>query len=111
MNIIYNLQTNNIRLIRYNNNQTYQLDDLFLYLPARTEGAVYCRLIDTEQNECIVQFNRIKREKSYDVYQITLDNHVTIEPGYCKIYFMVIQNNIMKSAKIENICISFGITM
>lgn len=107
INIIYDLTKNSIRLIRYSETQIYQLDELFLYLPAKTEGAVYCRLVDTELNECIVKLNKIKRESNYDVYQITLDNHITVQPGVCHLYFLIIQNNKIKSAKIENMKINF----
>lgn len=87
--------------------QVYQLDELFLYLPAQTKGAIYCRLIDMELNENIVQLHKIKTESNYDVYQVSADNHVTIAPGVCNIYFLIIQDNKIKSSKIEGIKLNF----
>lgn len=58
-------------------------------------------------NECIVRLNKIKKESGYDVYQITLENHITVQPGLCNLYFLIIQNNKIKSAKIENMRINF----
>ena len=58
-------------------------------------------------NECIVKLNKIKKESGYDVYQITLENHITVQPGLCNLYFLIIQNNKIKSAKIENMRINF----
>lgn len=59
-------------------------------------------------NECIVKLSKIKKESGYDVYQITLENHITVQPGLCNLYFLIIQNNKIKSAKIENMRINFN---
>ena len=64
-------------------------------------------MVDMELNECIVQLHKIKRESEYDIYQISLDNHVTIAPGVCNIYFLLIQNNKMRSFRVENIKLNF----
>ena len=94
-------------MIKYDNKQFYQLDDLFLYLPIKTKCSVYCRLIDAEYNECIVQFQRVRQENNYDIYQVVLDSSVSINPGMCHLYFMIIQGNSLKTAKVENIYMSF----
>lgn len=59
-------------------------------------------------NECIVKLSKIKKESGYDVHQITLENHITVQPGLCNLYFLIIQNNKIKSAKIENMRINFN---
>lgn len=80
---------------------------MFLYLPANTEGAIYCRLVDIELGECIVKLNFIERKDHYDVYQVSLDNHITIQPGLCQLYFLIIQDNKGKTFKVGNINLNF----
>ena len=81
---------------------------MFLYLPANTQGAFYCRLVDIELGECIVKLNFIERKEHYDIYQISLDNHVTVQPGLCQLYFLLIQDNKVKSFKVNDITLDFG---
>lgn len=80
---------------------------MFLYLPANTEGAIYCRLVDIELGECIVKLNFIECKDHYDVYQVSLDNHITIQPGLCQLYFLIIQDNKGKTFKVGNINLNF----
>lgn len=94
-------------MLQYNSNETYAIDDLFLYLPKKTQGTVYCRLVDAELGECIVQLAKVKQDGNYDVYQVTLENHITVQPGLCQVYFLIIQDNKIKSTTIKNIYLSF----
>ena len=50
---------------------------------------------------------RVRQEGNYDIYQITLDNHITVEPGLCQLHFLIIKNNIMQSQKIDNIYLKY----
>ena len=94
-------------MLQYDSNKTYAIDDLFLYLPKKTQGTVYCRLVDAELGECIVQLGKIKTDGNYAIYQVNLDNHITIQPGLCQMYILVIENNKIQSATIQNIRLNF----
>ena len=94
-------------MLQYDSNKTYAIDDLFLYLPKKTQGTVYCRLVDAELGECIVKLGKIKTDGNYDIYQVTLENHITVQPGLCQIYFLIIQYNKIKSTTIKNIYLNF----
>lgn len=80
---------------------------MFLYLPVNTPGAIYCRLVDAELGECIAQLTKLETKEHYDVYQISLDNHITVQPGLCQLYFLIIQGNKGKSFKVGNINLNF----
>ena len=77
-------------MLQYDSNKTYAIDDLFLYLPKKTQGTVYCRLVDAELGECIVKLGKIKTDGNYAIYQVNLENHITIQPGLCQMYILVI---------------------
>lgn len=49
----------------------------------------------------------VDKDNKYNIYQVTLDNAVSIEPGLCKIYFLIIQNNIVKTISAGNIHIEY----
>lgn len=51
--------------------------------------------------------SKVRHEGNYDIYQVTLDNHVSIEPGLCQMHFLIMQDNILQSQKIENIYLKY----
>lgn len=51
--------------------------------------------------------NISRQESGYDIYTVTLDNHITVEPGACQVYFLIIQDNKIKSSKIEKINLAY----
>lgn len=64
-------------------------------------------MVDAELGECIAQLAKVKQDGNYDIYQVTLENHITVQPGLCQIYFLIIQDNKIKSTTIKNIYLNF----
>jgi hypothetical protein len=48
-----------------------------------------------------------RQEGGYNVYQATLENYINVEPGACQVYFLIIQDNKIKSSKIEKINLAY----
>ena len=93
MNIIYDFTTNNIRLIQYDKGQSYQIEDLFLYLPKNHNVAVYCRVIDSNSNENILKMNKVKQDKNYNIYQVALTNFISLQNGLSEVYFLIMKDD------------------
>lgn len=64
-------------------------------------------MVDAELGECIVQLSKVKRDGNYDIYKVNLDNHITIQPGLCQMYFLIIEDNKVISKPIKDIRLNF----
>lgn len=96
--IIYN-KDKDLRLIEdaLDNN----LDNLHFYIPKTLQGSFYCRLVDSNESECILKLSKSDNsDKLYNIYKISLDNFITCGNGDIKLSIIFIENNLPYSSNI-----------
>ena len=96
--IIYN-KDKDLRLIEdaLDNN----LDNLHFYIPKKLQGNFYCRLVDSNESECILKLSKSDNsDKLYNIYKISLDNFITCGNGDIKLSIIFIENNLPYSSNI-----------
>ena len=85
-------------MVRYDSCQVYQLDELQLYLPRNThETGVYFRLVDADRNETVVKLEKTGRDGEYNIYQVSLDNTLSIVKGETEVIVLIFRNNTIYS--------------
>lgn len=95
-------------MVRYDSCQVYQLDELQLYLPRNThETGIYFRLIDADRNETVVKLEKTGRDGEYNIYQVSLDNTLSIVEGETEVIVLIFRNNTMKTMNVGKIHITY----
>lgn len=98
INIIYDIENNDLRLISFNINQPYQLEELVFYIPRKLKNITPFLLIkDTEDKKDILKLTQISTDRNYNIYSVSLENSITVKEGISAITLMLLERNLFKS--------------
>ena len=102
MNVVFESEKKSLRLVKFNPEETYNLEDLDFYIPSNLRNATPFLLIkDSEGTKDILKLAQIQTGHAYNIYSVSLDNAISVTDGLSSIIVMVINNDIMRSAASE----------
>ena len=102
MNVVFESEKKSLRLVKFNPEETYNLEDLDFYIPSNLRNATPFLLIkDSEGTKDILKLAQIQTGHAYNIYSVSLDNVISVTDGLSSIIVMVINNDIMRSAASE----------
>lgn len=99
MNIIYEAEKNNLRLISFNPYEQYQLETLKFYIPKEFKYITPFLVIQDTQGRCdLFKLSLNATEDKYNIYSVALTSSVSIKSGKSKIslFLLTSQNNNFK---------------
>lgn len=92
----------NLRLINFNPNLVYQLDELVFYIPKKYKDITPFLLIkDSKDNKDILKLELKNKDSNYNLYSVSLHNTVTIAEGISSLVVLLIDSKIMHSASVN----------
>ena len=98
INIIYDVDNNDLRLISFNPNQAYQLEELIFYIPRKLKNVTPFLLIqDSDDKKDILKLTQISTDRNYIIYSVSLENTVSLKEGLSAITFILLERNFFKS--------------
>lgn len=99
MNIIYEAEQNNLRLISFNPYNQYQLDTLKFYIPKEFKYITPFLVIKDTQGRCdLFKLSLNATDDRYNIYTVALTSSITIKAGKSKVslFLLTSQNNNFK---------------
>ncbi len=98
INIIYDIDNNDLRMISFNPNHYYQLEELVFYIPRQLKNITPFLLIkDGEDKKDILKLTQVSTDRNYIIYSVSLENSITVQKGPSAITLMLLENNLFKS--------------
>ena len=108
MNIIYEIENKSLRTIGLVPREIYQLNELNFYIPKTHKNIMPFLLIkDSNGKKDILKLSHSKADKVYNIYNVDLQNFISIAAGNCAIALLVLSNNIEVSTS-ENMILDFS---
>ena len=102
MNVVFESEKKSLRLIKFNPEETYSLEDLDFYIPSNLRNATPFLLIkDAEGTKDILKMTKTQNGHAYNIYSVSLENSISVIGGLSSIIVIVITNDIMRSAAAE----------
>lgn len=81
MNIIYEVEKDNLRLISFNPYQSYQLDELKFYIPKEYNELTPFLFVQDSKTIDAIKLSKTKEDGNYSIYSVALTNTVRAENG------------------------------
>lgn len=98
INIIYDVDNNDLRLISFNINQAYQLEELVFYIPRQLKNVTPFLLIkDSNDKKDILKLTQISTDRNYIIYSVSLENSIAVKEGLSAMTLMLLERNLFKS--------------
>lgn len=98
INIIYDVDNNDLRLISFNTNQAYQLEELVFYIPRQLKNVTPFLLIkDSNDKKDILKLTQISTDRNYIIYSVSLENNIVVKEGLSAMTLMLLERNLLKS--------------
>ena len=98
INIIYDIDNNDLRLISFNPSQSYQLEELVFYIPKQLKNMTPFLLIkDKNSKKDILKLTQISTDRNYIIYSVSLENKITVSEGASAITLMLLEENLFKT--------------
>ena len=98
INIIYDVDNNDLRLISFNPNQAYQLEELIFYIPRKLKNVTPFLLIqDSDDKKDILKLTQISTDRNYIIYSVSLENRIAVKEGLSAITLMLLERNLFKT--------------
>lgn len=98
INIIYDIDNNDLRMISFNINQPYQLEELVFYIPKQLKNMTPFLLIkDKNSKKDILKLTQISTDRNYIIYSVSLENKITVSEGTSAITLMLLEENLFKT--------------
>ena len=98
INIIYDVDNNDLRMISFNINQPYQLEELVFYIPRQLKNITPFLLIkDNEDKKDILKLTQISTDRNYIIYSVSLENSIAVKEGLSAITLMLLERNLFKT--------------
>lgn len=86
MNIIYDAEKNNLRLISFNPYEQYQLNTLKFYIPKELKNITPFLVIQDAQGRCdLFKLSLNATETKYNIYSVALTSSIVIKSGKSKV--------------------------
>lgn len=102
MNVVFESEKKSLRLVKFNPEETYNLEDLDFYIPSSLRDATPFLLIkDAEGTKDILKMTRIQNGHAYNIYSVSLENSISVVGGVSSIIVIVLTNDLMRSASSE----------
>lgn len=102
MNVVFESEKKSLRLVKFNPEETYNLEDLDFYIPSNLKNATPFLLIkDAEGTKDILKMTKIQNGHAYNIYSVSLENAITVIDGKSSIIVLVLTNDFMRSAASE----------
>ena len=107
MNIVYNFDKNELKFLKFDPLNVYQLSDLKFYIP-KTGNITPFLLISSKEDKDILKLTKIQEDGNYDVYMAGIETTITIRDMECQIsLFAVEDSNVKISASHNHILLAF----
>lgn len=107
MNIVYNFDKNELKFLKFDPLNVYQLSDLKFYIP-KTGNITPFLLISSKEDKDILKLTKIQEDGNYDVYMAGVETTITIRDMECQISLFVAEDNSVKvSASHNHILLAF----
>lgn len=98
INIIYDIDNNDLRLVSFNPSQSYQLEELVFYIPKQLKNMTPFLLIkDKNSKKDILKLTQISTDRNYIIYSVSLENKITVSEGASAITLMLLEENLFKT--------------
>ena len=98
INIIYDVDNNDLRMISFNTNQPYQLEELVFYIPRQLKNITPFLLIkDNEDKKDILKLTQVSTDRNYIIYSVSLENRIAVKEGLSAITLMLLERNLFKT--------------
>lgn len=98
INIIYDVDNNDLRMISFNINQPYQLEELVFYIPRQLKNITPFLLIkDNEDKKDILKLTQVSTDRNYIIYSVSLENSIAVKEGLSAITLMLLERNLFKT--------------
>jgi hypothetical protein len=102
MNVVFESEKKSLRLVKFNPEETYNLEDLDFYIPSNLRNATPFLLIkDSEGTKDILKMTKTQSGHAYNIYSVSLDNAIKVIDGKSSIIVLVLTNDFMRSAASE----------
>lgn len=98
MNIIYDIDKNNLRLINFNSKKFYQLNELKFYIPKKTRITPFLLIKNSKREKEILKLTQCGSDKNYNIFNVSTEQTISIDTGDCSIALINIEDNFTFSA-------------
>lgn len=97
MNIIYDIDKNNLRLISFNPNETYQLNELKFYIPKRIKITPFLLIKNSKGEKEILKLTQRGSDQSYNVFGVSVEQTIAADAGDCSIALINVEDDFIFS--------------
>ena len=102
INIIYDIDKNNLRVLHFDSRMIYQLDELVFYIPTKYKNITPFLLIKDSQGEVdILKLKQTSMDKTYISFSTSLDNKIVVKNGQSELSVLFFNNDLFKSQTIS----------
>ncbi len=102
MNVVFESEKKSLRLVKFNPEETYNLEDLDFYIPSNLRNATPFLLIkDAEGTKDILKMTKTQSGHAYNIYSVSLDNAIKVIDGKSSIIVLILTNDFMRSGASE----------
>jgi hypothetical protein len=107
MNIIYDVDKENLRLISFNPYQNYQLDELRFYISKEKNISPFLLIEDSHKDREILKLVPVNSDNNYYIYTVAPEASLSIEDNNCVISIIGIAENNFIFSNSQLISLSF----
>lgn len=91
-----------MRLVQFNPNNVYQLDELIFYIPkSRFNITPFLLIKDAEGNKDVLKLKQSGADRIYNIYSVSLDNNIVLKHGKAILSVLLIEEQILHSRSCE----------
>lgn len=97
MNIIYDIDKNNLRLIGFDPREVYQLNELKFYIPKKTNITPFLLIKNLKEEKEILKLTQRGSEKNYNIFYVPIEQTISINKGNCSIALIDVESDFILS--------------